>query len=1266
MQINLAGQLRTLLVDSGSEVSILRQPLEKVPLWEPRVRATGVTGKALPIEGEQEALCQIGDVSVHHRFLIAEVHTIGDGLIGLDLMAKLGLILDSRARMIRFPQDPGNSTQAVRPNENPTDEDVPDEGDSERVVRATRRLEVPPYSEQMVEGKLKGTRMREIMFEPAPQQQLGIRFARSLNVPRKRQIWVRAINLTAQPIKIEKGQALGVAENWSPIGCDGSQVIVGAVGKDPNARPESEIGARAAQIKEKLEHLSVGDREKLLVVLSKYEHLFDEPDARGCTLPIYHRIRTQAEGPITKRPYRVPYNQRGVVTELVRDMVRKGVIEPSQSPWSAPVVLVPKKTLDGSIKFRFCTDFRALNQITRTDAYPLPLIVETLEALGESKYFTTLDLSCGYHQIPIQPEDCEKTAFSTMGGHYEYKRLAFGLVNAPATFQRLMDQLLAEIKGTECFVYLDDVIVFSASITEHCQRLERVFALMKEANLKIRLEKCQFAASRVRYLGHLVTAAGVSPDPEKVRAIKGHPVPKSTREVQSFLGIAGYYRRFIKGFANLAKPLTLLLAKGATFNWEQDQQKAFDSLREALCSEAVLIYPNFAEPFILATDASGVAIGAVLSQMREGFERPVAFASRQLTTPERNYSTTERELLAVVWATQQFRCYLLGRRFTLITDHSALRWMLHLKDPSARLTRWSLRLAEFSYEVIHRPGVKHSNADALSRAARAVKTTLGEPEDEWRRAQKDDAWCREMASQPNVEKAGDGLLYLTSRERDHLKWRILVPEGKRDTVMNLCHSTPWSGHPGVKRTCQRIQGTFAWPRMEEQIRNFVRACRVCQERRTPAGLQVPLAEVAEVSRPFEQVSLDIVGPLPTTKTGNRYMLTIIDWFSRYAEAVPLKDQTAEVCARAFVEHLILRHGAPDRVLTDQGRNFTSELFKRVCKNLGIKKLQTSAYHPQGNGLVERLHRTLVHSLACIVRRDGRDWDRWIPYTLLAYRSTPHSSTGYTPYFLVHGREPQLPLGCQFRAGHPDEGRKEFVEALKQRISEAYSIAKGKDSKTRKARAKAHDKGKQPRGFKTGEKIYLHEPAVPQGHARKFRRPWTGPHTILAQTSPVNYEIALASGGRSIVHTNRLKAAFERGPPRSRDQSVSQDRCETNGRDSQENNTELSLSEEERVGAGGDDTSTESRQESEFSTSAEESGGEEPRDVSWTPQEGEWEQTEASHVMRDPYELRNQEREGETPKGPDPMRQATPRLSLRSGVNYRPRRRKGGPIDPMSS
>lgn len=239
-------------------------------------------------------------------------------------------------------------------------------------------------------------------------------------------------------------------------------------------------------------------------------------------------------------------------------------------------------------------------------------------------------------------------------------------------------------------------------------------------------------------------------------------------------------------------------------------------------------------------------------------------------------------------------------------------------------------------------------------------------------------------------------LYLRTREGNQSRWRVLVPVEKRDKVMTLCHSTPWSGHPGVKRTSQRIRATFYWPQMQDQIKDFVRACQVCQEKRTPAGLQVPLAEVAEVSRPFEQVSLDIVGPLPTTKAGNRYVLTMIDWFSRYAEAVPMKEQTAEACARAFVEQLVLRHGAPDRVLTDQGRNFTSEMFKIICQNLGIKKLQTTAYHPQGNGMVERLHRTLVHSLACIVRRDGRDWDRWIPYTLLAYRSTPHSSTGYTP------------------------------------------------------------------------------------------------------------------------------------------------------------------------------------------------------------------------------------------------------------------------------
>lgn len=407
LALTLAGQQRTLLVDSGSEVSILKRAIEGTPLWKPRVVATGVTGSTLSVEGEQEVECRLGGITVNHQFLIAHVNTIGDGLMGLDLMAKLGVIIDARGEKVVVDQaSAGNSETLLEPsreNRNPT------------VVKVAKRVEIPAYSEKMIEGRLQNRIIGDVVVEPVQQAQLGVRLARSLNLPVKRQVWVSAINLTGESVLLGKGQTLGVAEPLHSYEVKESIKSVRTVGGGPVGKPGN-LKERESELLDKLSHLPPPDREQILAVLTRYAGVFEEPDSSGCSLSTFHHIRTLEEGPIAKRPYRVPHNQKPIVAEHLQQMLQKGIIEPSQSPWSAPVVLVQKKAPDGSTKFRFCTDFRGLNQITKTDAYPIPLIVETLEALGRSRYFTTLDLSCGYHQIPIWPEDCEKTAFTTLGG----------------------------------------------------------------------------------------------------------------------------------------------------------------------------------------------------------------------------------------------------------------------------------------------------------------------------------------------------------------------------------------------------------------------------------------------------------------------------------------------------------------------------------------------------------------------------------------------------------------------------------------------------------------------------------------------------------------------------------------------------------------------------------------------------------------------------------------------------------------------------------
>ncbi|KAL4085202.1 hypothetical protein QTP88_027061 [Uroleucon formosanum] len=471
------------------------------------------------------------------------------------------------------------------------------------------------------------------------------------------------------------------------------------------------------------EHLNSEERASLLRICKKYQDIFHfEGEPLSFTTAIQHDIKTpEGTAPVNIRPYRLPYAHRQVIVEQMEKLEQENIIQPSESPWNAPLVVVPKKPdANGKPQFRVCVDFRRLNQLTIGDAFPIPRIDEILDQLGRSRYYTTLDLASGYHQVPIRPQDCEKTGFSTDKGHFEFVRMPFGLCGAPSTFQRLMNNVLTGLNGTKAFVYLDDIIIYAVDLVQHEARLEEVFQRLREFNLQLQPSKCQFLRHEVVYLGHLITDAGVKPDPTKISCVRDHPVPRNPTEIKRFLGLSGYYRRFIEKYSQIAKPMTTLLKKGQPFEWTAECQTSFETLVQKLVTAPILQYPNFEEPFILTTDASQYAIGSIISQGEIGHDLPIAYASRTLNKAEQNYSTTEKELLSIVWSVKHFRPYLLGRKFRIYTDHQPLTWLFNVKDPGSRLMRWRLKLAEYQYEVIYKPGVTNTNADALSRMGRVM------------------------------------------------------------------------------------------------------------------------------------------------------------------------------------------------------------------------------------------------------------------------------------------------------------------------------------------------------------------------------------------------------------------------------------------------------------------------------------------------------------------------------------------------------------------
>ena len=466
------------------------------------------------------------------------------------------------------------------------------------------------------------------------------------------------------------------------------------------------------------DQLNSEEQESLITICEQYTDIFHlEEDKLTNTEAVYHEINIPtATQPINERPYRLPFKHKQEINRQVKQWEEDGIITPSKSPWNAPLLVVPKKPdRDGVIQYRICVDFRKLNHITRGDAYPLPNITDILDQLGKSRYYTTLDLAQGYHQVKMHPDHKERTAFSTERGHFEFQRVPFGLKGAPATFQRLMNTVLTGLNGIKTFVYLDDIIIYARDIPDHSKKLQEVFERLRQFNLKLQPTKCEFMRKEVNYLGHVITDQGVRPDPRKIQCVMDYPVPRNSTDIKSFLGLSGYYRRFIPDYGKIAKPLTSLLKKDVEFKWSDLCQKAFEDLKHALTKEPLLQYPDFNKTFNLTCDASNYAIGCVLSQGPVGKDLPIAYASRTLNKAEQNYSTTEKELCAIIWGVKQYRPYLLGQEFNIITDHRALTWLFNVKDPGSRLTRWRLKLEEYQYQIQYKPGCNNTNADALSR-----------------------------------------------------------------------------------------------------------------------------------------------------------------------------------------------------------------------------------------------------------------------------------------------------------------------------------------------------------------------------------------------------------------------------------------------------------------------------------------------------------------------------------------------------------------------
>lgn len=879
---------------------------------------------------------------------------------------------------------------------------------------------------------------------------------------------------------------------------------------------------------------------------------------------VSHQIELETGAqPPSKRPYRLAPQELDELKRQLAELTQRGYIQPSKSPYGAPVLFVKKK--DGSM--RLCVDYRALNAVTVKNCYPLPKIDELLDRLHGAKVFSKLDLAQGYHQVRIAEGDVPKTAFRCQLGHFEFKVMPFGLCNAPSTFQALMNGVLRKSAGDAdlldfVIVYLDDILVFSKTEEEHLQHLEEVCKRLQAASLYAKRSKCSFGLKSVEFLGHVVSGDGLATDKSKVQAIMDWPTPTNATEVASFLGLANFYRRFIHDFSRIALHLTELTKKNRVFEWSAEAQDSFDALKSSLCAAPVLAPPDRDRPYTITCDASAFAIGAVLSQGEGDDYRVVAFESRKLQPAERNYLTHDKETLSVVHALRKWRHYVMnGHQIKVVTDNAATKHILTKKTEqlNMRQRNWLYTLAEYDVVLTHRPGTENVVADALSRRADHEKDyvvrdeLMQRPElklssiswghtttiessllEEVDRLAAEDPEYRKVKEGVEGKTRSDfsvenGLLYTHSG-------RLYLPSGTggenlKVRLLGEAHDAPASGHLGRDKTYERLSRYFYWPKMYQTVTEYCTTCESCQAAKPSnqhkLGLLSPLTAP---TKPFESISMDLITDLPKTRKGNTACVTFVDRFTKMVLVWPCKTQvSSEEMVDIFLQVVFRPHGMPREIVSDRDPRFTAAFWSQLFSRLGVKFNMSSANHPQTDGQTERANRTVEEILRCYVSPHHDDWDEYLPTLEFAYNDSLHASTGVTPFYALYGRHPHSPLSLYFPPARKLQ-EKESVTEFAERMQSLYREVRLAIQKAQVRQTEYANRTRSHKVFKVGDKVWL-DSAYRRSHMtvvnakQKLNPRWLGPFKVKRVISDVVYELELSFAYQKIhpvVHVSFLK------------------------------------------------------------------------------------------------------------------------------------------------
>ena len=872
-----------------------------------------------------------------------------------------------------------------------------------------------------------------------------------------------------------------------------------------------------------------------------------------------HKIELE-EGatPPVGRVYNMSAPELNTLKDYINEMLGKGFIRASNSPAGAPVLFIKKK--DGSL--RLCVDYRGLNKITRKNRYPIPLVGNLIDQLREAKIYSKIDLRAGYNNVRITDGQEWLTAFRTRYGSFEYLVMPFGLTNAPATFQYFMNDIFHDMIDVHLIIYLDDLLIYSKDEETHRHHVRQVLERLRQYNLHARPEKCEFHTKSVEYLGVIVSPEGVRMDPLKVKAILDWPAPTKVKELQSFLGFANFYRRFLDNYSGIVVPLTRLLRKNTPWRWGEKQQTVFDLLKEAFTTAPVLRHFDPTLPCIVEADASDFAVAAILSQIDPITNeiRPVAFHARTMISAELNYDIYDKELLAIHESFKQWRCYLEGSPHTtqVYSDHNNLQYFTTTKQLSRRQARWSEYLSGFDFIIHYRPGRLGTKPDALTRRAdvypkksfqadanafnRRVaippeqlnailllneefllnKIKSAPPDEHFEQGRK-----KAESTQGPFELSPDGLLLLH-------RGKIYVPDHKdlRYQVLRDHHDHKLRGHPGIRKTTQLIMRTYYWPRIRRDVTSYVRACHPCARakasRHSPYGLLKPLP-IGE--RPWSSISMDHIDQLPSSD-GHDAILVVMCRLTKQAIIIPTHTtDTAVDLANYFIQHVFSKHGLPADVISDRGHLFVSRFWKALCKALDITSNLSTAFHPQTDGQTERTNQTLEQYLRIYVNYQQDDWKHHLPIAEFVYNNTPHSAIGMSPFFANKGFNPRLTISLDDIPAHEAHKIASDLKSLHTHLREQIQVAN-------KAYARFEDPYRSPTpDWPIGTLVWLDWRNIKTKRPmKKLDHKRHGPFEIIKKVSTHAYQIKLPAsfkGIHDVFHVSLLEKVAEESYPQRR-------------------------------------------------------------------------------------------------------------------------------------